>query len=158
MIQEHDIHPSQPKSVLICTHAAIIPIIGRVLTGNKPKRPTEQDFIPWTASLFTFWRRGAKVLDDIPDAVPSQALPNMGWGNGFGVGGLWECLTNGDCSFLSHGKERGWQFSGKESFDHAVVAHGLDAGTGLGRIVESDSISSACKNTLQHASQRNMLV
>lgn len=141
MIQEHDNHLSHPISVLICTHAAIIPIIGRILTGNKPKCPTEQDFIPWTASLFTFRRCPTKAVDDVPDALPSQPLPKMVWGNGIGVGGLWECLAIGDCSFLSHGKERGWQFSGKESFDHAVVVHGLDAGTGLGVIVESDSTS-----------------
>ncbi|KAL8680146.1 MAG: hypothetical protein Q9224_000979 [Gallowayella concinna] len=135
MIQELDTHPLNPKSVLICTHAAIIPIIGRILTGNKPKSPTEGDFIPWTASLFTFRRCRVEALDIVSDATLYQALPTIAWENGVGIGGLWECLANGDCSFLSGGKERGWRFSGKESFDHAVVVHGLDAGTGLGVIV-----------------------
>lgn len=136
MIQELDILPSSPKSVLLCTHAAILPIIGRILTGRKPTSPTEEDFVPWTASLFTFRRCCNAPLNISLDAPIGRVVPKVLWENGVGVGGLWDCLVNADCSYLSRGQQRGWRFSGKESFDSAVVVHGLDAGTGLGVIVE----------------------
>ena len=134
MIQELDTIPSSPKSVLLCTHAAILPIIGRILTGRKPASPTEEDFIPWTASLFTFRRRCNAPLNNFLDAPIGCVLPKGE--NEVGIGGLWDCLVNADCSYLSHGQQRGWLFSGKESFDGAVTVHGLDAGTGLGITIE----------------------
>ncbi|KAI1752399.1 RNA polymerase III transcription initiation factor complex component [Xylaria castorea] len=35
---------------------------------------------------------------------------------GFGLPGHWICEVNSDCSFLRGGEERGWKFSGDESF------------------------------------------
>lgn len=132
--------PSRPSGILICTHAATIPIIGRILTGTKLESPTEEDFIPWTASLSTFQRCCVKTADVLPDAIPGQALPKVEWEHGSGIGGRWECTVNADCKFLSHGQQRGLRFSGRESFSHAVAAHGLDAGTGLGHIIELEKV------------------
>lgn len=55
LVNDLDNLPSRPNGILICTHAAAIP--------TKPKSPTEEDFIPWTASLSTFWRCCVKTAD-----------------------------------------------------------------------------------------------
>jgi hypothetical protein len=51
---------------------------------------------------------------------------------GRGVAGGWDCVLDSDCSFLSQGPERGWRFSGDESFDTTAP----DAGIALGVVVE----------------------
>lgn len=48
---------------------------------------------------------------------------------------------SGQCRVHSHGQERGWRFPGIEFFSHAVAAHGLDAGTGLGRTIEPEKMN-----------------
>ncbi|KAL4785880.1 histidine phosphatase superfamily [Aspergillus varians] len=121
------------KAVLICSHAAPLIAIGRVLTGNMPGDSSEEDFSVYTAGLSTFRRKGGgggggaggsvvldgglglladgtKVMDPDGTVVPV-------WEGGRGVGGGWDCVVNGDCSFLSGGAERGWHFNGEESFD-----------------------------------------
>ena len=49
-------------------------------------------------------------------------------------------VINADGTILRHRQERGRRFSGKESFNHAISAHGLDSGTGLGRVIEPDTM------------------
>ncbi|KAL2373440.1 hypothetical protein RJZ57_002073 [Blastomyces gilchristii] len=44
------------------------------------------------------------------------------WQGGVGVGGGWDCVGNGECGFLSGGKERGWHFNGEEDFDTTPAA------------------------------------
>ncbi|PYI04196.1 phosphoglycerate mutase family protein [Aspergillus sclerotiicarbonarius CBS 121057] len=127
------------KAVLICSHAASLIAMGRVLTGNMPADEGEEDFKVYTAGLSTFVRRelkdgkrggegmegrdvkgvlapGTEVLrEDEEVKVPD-------WMGGKGVGGGWECVRNGDCGFLSNGAERGWHFCGDESFDTGPMA------------------------------------
>ncbi|KAL1994107.1 hypothetical protein VTN49DRAFT_2776 [Thermomyces lanuginosus] len=121
------------KAILICSHAAPLIAMGRVLTGAMPSDPNMEDFHVFTAGLSTFVRRrprdqqpsfsgrsdnkrldllapGTKVNSDHFVAVPD-------WMDGKGIGGGWDCVKNGDCSFLSAGAERGWHFNGEESFD-----------------------------------------
>ncbi|KAF2268842.1 phosphoglycerate mutase family protein [Lojkania enalia] len=81
-----DNDPSAPKSMLICTHAAVVIVAGRVLTGNIPADPDTDDFQCYTAGLSRFERKAG-----------SQ-----------GTIGAWECVLNSDTSFLSGGAERGW--------------------------------------------------
>jgi transcription factor C subunit 7 len=83
-----DQDPEQPKTVLICSHAATIIAAGRVLTGQMPEDPDEDDFQCFTAGLSKFVRksRGAEK----------------------GVAGNWKCELNSDTSYLSGGAERGW--------------------------------------------------
>lgn len=112
------------KAILICSHAAPLIAMGRVLTGAMPSDPNMEDFHVFTAGLSTFVRRrprdqqpsfsgrsdnkrldllapGTKVNSDHFVAVPD-------WMDGKGIGGGWDCVKNGDCSFLSAGAERGW--------------------------------------------------
>ncbi|KAI4652630.1 uncharacterized protein J4E79_008937 [Alternaria viburni] len=91
-----DNDPEQPKTVLLCTHAATMIAAGRVLTGQMPENPDEDDFQCFTAGLSKYVRRSAD---------PEK-----------GVAGNWTCELNSETSFLSGGAERGWHFSGEESF------------------------------------------
>ncbi|KAL2833940.1 histidine phosphatase superfamily [Aspergillus pseudoustus] len=136
------IEASQPpekrtsKAILICSHAAPLIAMGRVLTGNMPADSSEEDFFVFTSGLSTFRRRGpgaevevkkgerilapgTRVTDPVGTIVPE-------WEGGRGVGGGWDCVVNGDCSFLSGGAERGWHFNGEESFDTGPMADGGD--------------------------------
>ncbi|KAF2750475.1 phosphoglycerate mutase family protein [Sporormia fimetaria CBS 119925] len=92
IIETLDQDPEGPKTVLICTHAAIMICLGRVLTGKMPEDPDEDDFQCYTASLSTFKRKS-------PATVAS-----------------WECTGNAETHFLKNGGERGWHFNGEESF------------------------------------------
>lgn len=146
--------PSTGKAVLICSHAAPLIAMGRVLTGNMPSDPSTEDFNVFTAGLSTFVRRrglrkpslsashlstspppaAAEIDADNEETLASSLLAEgtisgrsrsiriPDWRNGKGVGGGWDCVWNGDCSFLSAGAERGWHFNGEESFDTGPMA------------------------------------
>ncbi|PWY88793.1 phosphoglycerate mutase family protein [Aspergillus sclerotioniger CBS 115572] len=129
------------KAVLICSHAAPLIAMGRVLTGNMPEDEGEEDFKVYTAGVSTFVRRGGlrggdgegerKGRDVEGVLAPgTEVLMNKDggsvkvpdWREGRGVGGGWDCVRNGDCGFLSNGAERGWRFCGDESFDTGPMA------------------------------------
>lgn len=116
---EADIPPEQriSKSVLICAHAAPLIAMGRVLTGRMPEDTSEEDFFVFTSGLSTFRRRGASAgnsaeykssPDDLAEGTELLRAKSVPEWIGRGVGGGWDCLKNGDCSFLSGGAERGW--------------------------------------------------
>ncbi|KAF1841226.1 phosphoglycerate mutase family protein [Cucurbitaria berberidis CBS 394.84] len=86
----------QPKTVLLCSHAATMIAAGRVLTGQIPEDLDEDDFQCFTAGLSKFVRRTAD---------PEK-----------GAACNWDCILNSDTSYLSGGAERGWHFNGEESF------------------------------------------
>lgn len=88
IVRELDQDPETPRTLLLCTHAATMIALGRVLTANMPQDPDEDDFQCYTASLSTFVRRS---LD------PAR-----------GVIGNWDCVLNSGTDFLSGGAERGW--------------------------------------------------
>ena len=92
MIRRLDEHPDQPSSVLVCTHAATFVGLCRALGGNRPQDPTTVDFVPYTSCITVFERSSLSAESTSP--APK--------------GGDWVCKTNGDCSFLSLGKQRGW--------------------------------------------------
>ena len=112
------------KAVLICSHAASLIAMGRVLTGRMPDDSAEEDFNVFTAGLSTFLRRTpATATVASPSVVPTRTVeellapgtkalrPEMrvpDWEGGNGVAGGWDCVGNGDCSFLSGGAQRGW--------------------------------------------------
>lgn len=110
------------KAILICSHAAPLIAIGRALTGNMPEDPNEEDFNVFTAGLSTFVRRKQESASAVAQQessvqqndrlAPGTKIVRLGtdvpdW-KGRGVGGGWDCISNGDCSFLSGGAERGW--------------------------------------------------
>lgn len=104
--------------------------MGRALTGNMPEDSSEEDFNVFTAGLSTFVRRTKRSFSSLPSSPDKEGnlektlaegtrllrsrpgdsgiLTVPDWKNGKGVGGGWNCLANGDCSFLSTGAERGW--------------------------------------------------
>lgn len=79
---------AQPKTVLLCTHAATMIAAGRVLTGQMPDDLDEEDFHCYTAGLSKFVRKAA--------------------GSEEGVMGNWSCVLDSETSYLSGGAERGW--------------------------------------------------
>lgn len=108
---------SGARAVLLCSHAATIIAIGRVLTGCMPDDVEVQDFPVFTCGLSTFRRRNADASSAAARGPAAAALRGssdvarpkaLDWKNGRGVGGGWRCEVNSDCSFLSAGEERGW--------------------------------------------------
>ena len=110
------------KAVVLCTHAAVIIALGRVLTGAMPVNIAEEDFRAFTCGLSVFRRQARsdtapkgqaiKEEDDqqyraSPDTAHGASAA-VDWRDGRGVGGRWTCLANSDCSFLPGGEERGW--------------------------------------------------
>ncbi|TVY57680.1 Uncharacterized protein LCER1_G004176 [Lachnellula cervina] len=128
------------KAIVICTHAATLIAIGRVLTGRMPEDIAEEDFRPFTCGLSTFVRRGKGVQAGVEAwKGPESGIPSVEWRGGRGVGGGWKLKGSGECGFLSGGEERGWRFSGDESFvAEPGQAPALDAGSGLGVVVEGN--------------------
>ncbi|KAH8175824.1 histidine phosphatase superfamily (branch 1) domain-containing protein [Sarocladium implicatum] len=93
------------KSIVICSHAAAIIAMGRVLTGMIPTNPEDDDFHAFTCGLSIYRRSpGDASTADNTQASGSAAI------------GGWTCEANSDCSFLTHGEERGWRFAGDEAF------------------------------------------
>jgi len=122
-------------SILICTHAAAMIAIGRTLTGTMPEDVDTEDFKCFTAGLSRYDRTGGVSVPTgevaLWDAARERDIPDVGWKDGKGIMGGWDCVLNSDCSFLDGGEERGWHFSGDESFlrssgpDGCVVERGL---------------------------------
>ncbi|KAF3398304.1 Uncharacterized protein F1880_006122 [Penicillium rolfsii] len=117
------------KSILICAHAAPLIAMGRVLTGHMPEDSSEEDFYVFTAGMSTFKRREYREkYESRPRTLLAEgtkfvrAMDVPAWEGGRGVGGGWNCVKNGDCTFLSDGAERGWHFNGEESFDTGPMA------------------------------------
>ncbi|KAI9814229.1 MAG: hypothetical protein M1827_003395 [Pycnora praestabilis] len=133
IIADLDAEPDQPKTLLLCTHAATLIALGRALTGRMPEDSEEVDFKPFTCGISKFVRRKGPVRDQEPEikiwlSGQGNKIPMVDWRGGKGVGGGWDCVINGDCSFLKGGEERGWHFSGDESFSTSPEPepHSLD--------------------------------
>jgi len=113
-----------PVAIAVCTHAAPLIAIGRVLTGHMPADFQEDDFMTFTAGITRFDRRDLvnvhrphEVAHGLSDG---NEVPYIGWMNGKGVMGGWDCVLNSDCRHLKGGAERGWHFSGDESFSDTM--------------------------------------
>ena len=99
-------HPGEEVAILICTHAAPLIAMGRVLTGVVPDEVTERDFHTFTCGITLFERRSSEQHLTMEESHEALAIPD--WGNGEGVAGGWNCVSNGDCSHLAGGGERAW--------------------------------------------------
>ncbi|KAL9089757.1 MAG: hypothetical protein Q9165_005551 [Trypethelium subeluteriae] len=106
IIQFEDRRPEQPRTLLLCTHAAVMIAIGRVLTGQMPADPNEEDFRCGTCSLSGYKRRSPLRVREV----------RKDWKDGIGIAGGWDVALNGDCSHLSSGEERTWHFQDEEAF------------------------------------------
>ncbi|KAK2594129.1 C6 zinc cluster transcription factor-like protein [Conoideocrella luteorostrata] len=111
------------RAIVLCSHAAVIILIGRILTGDSPATVDVDDFHAYTCGLSVYGRghtdggningSATRNMADTRDGrgpilFKLDAIKNL-------IGG-WDCHMNSDCSFLSGGPERGWRFSGDESF------------------------------------------
>jgi transcription factor C subunit 7 len=117
IVKALDADPSQPKALLICTHAAAMIAIGRVLTGKMPEDPDTPDFHCYTASLSKYTRRTFEISEKLPlhrqgiaGYAASTEAPVVKWRN-YGIRGYWNCELNGYTKYLSRGAERGWYVS-----------------------------------------------
>ncbi|OIW33244.1 phosphoglycerate mutase-like protein [Coniochaeta ligniaria NRRL 30616] len=155
------------KAILLCTHAAVVIALGRVLTGAMPDDVGVEDFGAFTCGLSVYTRRkgdaatlvtntGGRISGDqeatsargIAPGPPAEPCPHrhtsrtdpepLPW-KGRGVAGGWICTANSDCSHLASGEERGWRFSGDEAFTGAAES-GVDAGLELGIVVEGQAV------------------
>ncbi|KAK7422884.1 C6 zinc cluster transcription factor-like protein [Neonectria magnoliae] len=105
------------RAVVLCTHAAVVIALGRVLTGRIPDSVDTDDFGAFTCGLSVYRRnhtgksadQGRSHLGGISD---SDKRGGIGASNVLtsepGDMGKWDCELNSDCSFLSSGAERGW--------------------------------------------------
>ena len=87
--------------VAICSHAASIIAMCRVLTGQIPEKEDFRDFDTWTAGVTGLERRKGK------DARV-KVMNGETWKRRLRTFGGWECIENSDTSHLSGGEERGW--------------------------------------------------
>ncbi|CAH0049319.1 unnamed protein product [Clonostachys solani] len=127
------------RAVVLCTHAAVVITLGRVLTGCIPDDPSVQDFGAFTCGLSVFRRPAAATggekqqqgqvqrrqagppvregeVTHVSDAAPAISDEGKERPSSLEVVPPWRCESNSDCSFLSSGAERGWMFFGDESF------------------------------------------
>ncbi|EFX00333.1 phosphoglycerate mutase family protein [Grosmannia clavigera kw1407] len=115
------------RTVLLCSHAAPIIALGRVLTGRLPDDVAVEDFGVFTCGLSLFRRRHQRqqqLRSDDTDTCNTEqhrqeakgpvpwddrqhTLAGQAWTHGRGIAGGWDCEVNCDCSFLSGGEERG---------------------------------------------------
>ncbi|KAI1360428.1 histidine phosphatase superfamily [Xylaria arbuscula] len=107
------------KALLISTHAAVVIILGRLLTGSVPDDTTVEDFRAFTCGLSKYRRQTTDQISQLSlgsrePVSPDDKKPYHG--TGFELSTRWVCEANSDCSFLGGGEERGWRFSGDESF------------------------------------------
>lgn len=109
------------RSVLLCSHAAVIIALGRVLTGQMPDNIDAEDFKCFTCGLSVYRRRRGAATDPTGrDTTAKRATTAshvdhdckrgraLDWRGGQGVSGGWDCELNSDCAHLSLGEERGW--------------------------------------------------
>ncbi|KAK3302104.1 histidine phosphatase superfamily [Chaetomium strumarium] len=136
------------RAILLCSHAAVIIAMGRVLTGHMPENVEVEDFKCFTCGLSMYRRQPPNnrlisaesrasrdgIMRQATDACGVDHHAKAGsalgtsWRAGKGISGGWNCELNSDCTHLSLGAERGWRFSGDESFtDMATGQSILDA-------------------------------
>ncbi|KXJ94494.1 histidine phosphatase superfamily [Microdochium bolleyi] len=104
------------KAILLCSHAATVIALGRVLTGQVPNDLEEDDFQAFTCGLSVYRRNRQGKGQGTGAEVANESRPDHGWTSSLAVSGGWDCEANSDCSFLRNGPERGWRFSVDESF------------------------------------------
>lgn len=72
----------------------------------------EKDFETYTCGISKFQRRAssAPLVAGTGTGQGKMTLESatLGWRDGKGVAGGWDCVTNGSCTHLDGGAERGW--------------------------------------------------
>lgn len=103
------------RAVVLCTHAAVVIMLGRILTGCFPETVDTDDFRAFTCGVSVYRRKLVNQDGHGPQATRNSTEKKPGPD---AVVGSWTCEANSDCSFLSGGEERGWYVqSPKQSKD-----------------------------------------
>lgn len=103
------------RAVVLCTHAAVVITLGRIITGCFPETVDTDDFRAFTCGVSVFRRKLVSQDGHGPHATRNSTGEEPG--PDVVVGG-WTCEANSDCSFLTNGEERGWYvLSQKQSID-----------------------------------------
>ncbi|PNY23194.1 Transcription factor tau 55 kDa subunit, partial [Tolypocladium capitatum] len=92
------------RAVVLCSHAAIIIMLGRILTGHMPETIDAEDFRAFTCGL-SVYRRKCRAEGKGGDGRGSPSAFSVET-DAILLGG-WHCEHNSDCSFLTGGEERG---------------------------------------------------
>ncbi|KAL7798418.1 histidine phosphatase superfamily [Trichoderma ceciliae] len=100
------------RAVVLCTHAAVVIMLGRILSGRFPETVDTDDFHAFTCGLSVYRRR---LINQDDGSLGKGDMTGKESGPSTVVGG-WSCEANSDCSFLTGGEERGWKFVGDEEF------------------------------------------
>lgn len=93
------------RAVVLCTHAAVVITLGRILTGCFPETVDTDDFRAFTCGVSVYRRKPVDQDGHGPQATKNSTEKDPGPD---GVVGGWTCEANSDCSFLTGGEERGW--------------------------------------------------
>ncbi|KAL2201323.1 histidine phosphatase superfamily [Corynascus similis CBS 632.67] len=125
------------RAILLCSHAAVIIALGRVLTGNMPESVEVDDFKCFTCGLSAYRRRRHRLRTQEQDAgsaaEPTDARDTDRHGKDGRVVTDWKGGRGVLGGHLRLGEERGWSFHGDESFKDTVKRQGiLDTTTRLG--------------------------
>lgn len=107
------LNASEDQSILICSHAAAIIAMGRVLTGDMPENPNTEDFDVWTCGISRFERKQTKNFSeeqwtDLKFRGDAQLRKIPVWRDGRSIGGGWKCTVNSSVDHLSGGPVRNW--------------------------------------------------
>lgn len=62
------------RAIVLCTHAAVVIALGRILTGNVPQDPEVDDFQAFTCGLSVYRRKGASEGSDSAATAPGMDL------------------------------------------------------------------------------------
>ncbi|KEI36491.1 uncharacterized protein L969DRAFT_90813 [Mixia osmundae IAM 14324] len=106
IVRQYDEDIYAPRTILIVAHAAVNIALGRALIGERDAR-----IHVGTCSLSAYRR----TLEP-QDRRTREDAEYFGLGRQ-DVLGTWTCERNGDCSFLTSGEERDWQFSYVEEYE-----------------------------------------
>lgn len=112
------------RAIVLCTHAAVVIALGRVLTGRIPQDVETEDFGAFTCGLSAYRRRTAQGTGAGTDGSSTSVYQVAGIAesremdyptdttgvltNPAAAVSGWDCVLDSDCSFLSSGAERGW--------------------------------------------------
>ena len=88
----------KPEAILLCSHAANVVAIGRILTGKASSKVSKQDPAAFTCGVSKYVK---KVEEDSNSIKGLSEEDNK-------VLGIWEIQVDCDCHFLKDGEERGW--------------------------------------------------
>ncbi|KAJ0338822.1 hypothetical protein COL922a_005141 [Colletotrichum nupharicola] len=133
------------RAVVLCSHAASIIALGRVLTGNMPENIDVEDFRAFTCGLSMYRRKSPSSSERASETDGRIRIPTSSSGNGVFSTDNQQVLVlvlmlvpqqKPLLGEMVRELEEGGRFSGDESFSAAEKSSEVDAGLALGVVVE----------------------